>query len=170
MPFVNGLDIHGVETEDASFHSDGKAHSPGPIDGRQSTTQQPSNGENRTVALKNLPERATHLDIVASIRGGALVDVFLRSRERMASATFADARAASDFLSYAKGRNVYILGKLVLTATSFPRFIVVYCSSLFSLRLMLHGVNDSTMSRRIWRLSLSMERPAISSSAVSTRT
>jgi hypothetical protein len=39
----------------------------------------------RTVLLANLPERTTHADIAEVIRGGMILDIFLRSHDRAAS-------------------------------------------------------------------------------------
>ncbi|OAX82775.1 hypothetical protein ACJ72_02879 [Emergomyces africanus] len=85
--------------------------------------QQHSNcTENRTILLKGLPERTAHRDIVAAIRGGALVDVFLRPRERQASVSFADGKAAQQFLGFAKRQDLYILDKLIEVTWSERQF------------------------------------------------
>ena len=103
------------ETDDTSYPSDEKGGPPlTSRDGRAAIASHNKGSEYHTVSLKNLPERATHRDIVEAVRGGALVDVFLRARERTASITFADAKAAHEYLAYAKRWNVYVLGKPVL--------------------------------------------------------
>ncbi|EEH04479.1 conserved hypothetical protein [Histoplasma capsulatum G186AR] len=85
--------------------------------------QQPST-ENRTLLLKGLPERATHRDVVSVIRGGALVDVFLRPRERQASVSFAEGRAAQEFLAFTKRQDLFILDKLIEVTWSDRQFFL----------------------------------------------
>lgn len=101
-------------TDNTSYPSDGKEEYSASGDKRDSAGSHVSKSEYHTVALKNLPERATHRDIAEAVRGGALVDIFLRTRDRTASVTFVDAKAANEYLMYAKRRNVYVLGKPVL--------------------------------------------------------
>ncbi|KAM5491055.1 hypothetical protein MaudMau93_002075 [Microsporum audouinii] len=102
--------------DDDSLPSDDRLelpiHGEGPAT-HDSPKQSVNGGENRTVAIKNVPERATHRDITAAVRGGALVDVFLRSRDHMASVSFADTKAAQDFYNYAKRCNLCILDRPV---------------------------------------------------------
>ncbi|EEH19699.2 hypothetical protein PABG_01958 [Paracoccidioides brasiliensis Pb03] len=93
------------EKEDMSFYCNSQT--------RQDRQQQANCTENRTILLKGLSEKTTHRDIVAAVRGGALVDVFLRPRERQASISFAEGKSAQEFLSYAKRQDLYILGKLI---------------------------------------------------------
>jgi hypothetical protein len=102
------------ETDDTSFPSDEKEGSP--ISGNGASRSERPQGnysENRTVVLKGLSERTAHRDIVAVVRGGALLDIFLRSRDRMASISFASGKAAQEFLTYARRNDIYILDKLV---------------------------------------------------------
>ncbi|OJD17034.1 hypothetical protein AJ78_02829 [Emergomyces pasteurianus Ep9510] len=89
---------------------------------RQDRQQHSNCTENRTILLKGLPERTAHRDIVAAIRGGALVDVFLRPRERQASVSFADGKAAQEFLAFAKRQDLYILDKLIEVTWSERQF------------------------------------------------
>ncbi|KAK2737369.1 hypothetical protein FQN57_007548 [Myotisia sp. PD_48] len=103
------------DNDNDSLPSDDKLDSlfPGDAgDGPSTTTsssKQRSSGENRTITFKNVPERATHRDVAAVVRGGALVDLFLRSRDRVASVSFAETKAAQDFFTYAKRVTIYIL-------------------------------------------------------------
>ncbi|KAF3491095.1 uncharacterized protein GIQ15_00612 [Arthroderma uncinatum] len=101
--------------DDDSFPSDDRLESPiGDGPSAPASSRHGVNGtENRTVAIKNVPERATHRDITAVVRGGALVDVFLRSRDHMASVSFADTKAAQEFYTYAKRCNLCILDRPV---------------------------------------------------------
>lgn len=67
----------------------------------------------RTIILANLPEIATHEDITDAVRGGLLLDVYLRSNDRTASVSFLEESAAHEFYSYVKRYDLYIRGKRV---------------------------------------------------------
>lgn len=75
--------------------------------------QQYARAEQRTVLVKNLSDRTTHKDIVDIIRGGAVLDIFLRSTERSASVSFIEGAAAQDFMNYVRRNDIYIHGKRV---------------------------------------------------------
>ena len=66
--------------------------------------------DQRTVLISNLPERSTHKDLTGIIRGGRLLDIFLRS-DRTATVSFVE--GAADFLAYAKRTDVYLHMKRV---------------------------------------------------------
>lgn len=70
--------------------------------------------EQRTIVAKNISDRVTHKDIVDIIRGGAVLDIFLRANERSASISFVEGAAAQEFLNYAKRNDIYIHGKRVI--------------------------------------------------------
>lgn len=69
--------------------------------------------DQRTILLQNLPDLVTHKDIVDIVRGGLLLDVYLRTQDRSASVSFVDGTAAQAFLSYAKRNGVYVRGRRV---------------------------------------------------------
>lgn len=69
----------------------------------------------RTIQLSNLPEATTHADVTDAVKGGMLLDIFLRSQDRAASISFLDENAANDFFRYAKRNDLYIRGKRVST-------------------------------------------------------
>jgi len=69
--------------------------------------------EQRTLLIKNLSDRVTHKDIVDVVRGGALLDIYLRSNDKSASVSFVEGAAALAFLAYAKRNDIYIHGKRV---------------------------------------------------------
>ena len=69
--------------------------------------------EQRTIIARNLSERATHSDIVNFIRGGLLLDVYIRVNERSASISFVEGSAAQSFMSYVKRNDIYVYGKRV---------------------------------------------------------
>lgn len=69
--------------------------------------------EQRTLVAKNLSDRATHKDIVDVVRGGTVLDIFIRANERSASISFVEGKDAQDFMSYVKRNDIYVLGKRV---------------------------------------------------------
>ena len=69
--------------------------------------------ESRTIVLRNLSDRVGHKDLVDCIRGGAVLDIFLRSNDRSASISFVEGSAAQAFLNYAKRNDIYLHGKRV---------------------------------------------------------
>jgi len=79
----------------------------------RSEKQHYGRNEQRTVVIKNLSDRTTHKDLAEVIRGGALLDIYLRSHDRIASVSFLEGAAAQDFVNYAKRNDIYINGKRV---------------------------------------------------------
>ena len=75
------------------------------------TQQARSNKARYTLMLSNLPSDVTHKDVTNIVRGGRLIDVWLRKGEQKAVVTFAE--GAADFLSHAKRNGVYIGPKRV---------------------------------------------------------
>jgi hypothetical protein len=67
----------------------------------------------RTVLLVSLPEGTTHSDIVAAVRGGMLLDIYLRTHDRTASVSFLEEGAAQEFFRHVKRHDLYIRGKRV---------------------------------------------------------
>lgn len=67
----------------------------------------------RTVLLRGLPERVTHKDLVGAVKGGALLHIYLRARERMASISFVEETNAQDFMQHVKHHGVYVAGRRV---------------------------------------------------------
>jgi hypothetical protein len=67
----------------------------------------------RTVLLSNLPEGVTHADIVDNVRGGMLLDIFLRAHDRAASVSFLEEVHAQEFYRHVKRHDLYIRGKRV---------------------------------------------------------
>jgi hypothetical protein len=68
--------------------------------------------DQRTVLIANLPERTTHKDLAGIIRGGRLLDLFVRN-DRTATVSFVE--GAADFLTYAKRTDIYLHTKRVST-------------------------------------------------------
>ena len=67
----------------------------------------------RTVSMRNLPDRVTHEDVTDAVRGGALLHVYLRPRDHFADVSFVDESAAHDFLQYSRTYGLYVAGKRV---------------------------------------------------------
>lgn len=114
MRDVSALSDHrpSFGEDDTSFHSDPDREDqclPEP----RNDKQQYARAEQRTIVLKNLSERITHKDIVDIIRGGALLDIYLRANERTASVSFVEGAAAQNFMNYARRNDIYIHGKRV---------------------------------------------------------
>ncbi len=67
----------------------------------------------RTIQLLNLPEGTTHADIVAVVRGGILLDIFLRTAERSATVSFLLAPEARAFFDHVRRHGLEIKHKRV---------------------------------------------------------
>lgn len=98
--------------DDGSFPSDPeKEEQQSPV--VKTEKQQYARAEQRTILAKNLADRTTHKDIVENVRGGAILDIFLRVNDRSASISFVEGSAAQSFMNYAKRNDIYIHGKRV---------------------------------------------------------
>ncbi|KAF1932994.1 uncharacterized protein M421DRAFT_1566 [Didymella exigua CBS 183.55] len=64
--------------------------------------------DRRTILITNLTERTTHKDIAGVIRGGRLLDIFIRN-DRSATVSFVE--GAADFLAYIKRNDIYLHAK-----------------------------------------------------------
>ncbi|KAK3340092.1 hypothetical protein B0H65DRAFT_431653 [Neurospora tetraspora] len=67
----------------------------------------------RTVQLCNLSESTTHADITNAVRGGMLLDVFLRTHDRSATVSFLHAADARKFFEHVRKNDLYIKNKRV---------------------------------------------------------
>lgn len=72
----------------------------------------------RTILLCNLAEGVTHANITAAIRGGQLLDVYLRHRDRFASVSFVYGEDAKAFYARARHYDLYIKNKRVRPSTT----------------------------------------------------
>ena len=75
--------------------------------------QQYARAEQRSIVAQNLSDRTTHKDLLQVIRGGTVLDIFLRNNERSASISFVEGSAAQDFMNYVRRSDIYIHGKRV---------------------------------------------------------
>jgi hypothetical protein len=69
----------------------------------------------RTVLLSNLPEGTTHADITDAVRGGLLLDIFLRPHDRAVALSFLHAADARAFFDHVRKNDLYIKNKRVRT-------------------------------------------------------
>ncbi|KAL2018919.1 hypothetical protein VTK56DRAFT_10286 [Thermocarpiscus australiensis] len=67
----------------------------------------------RTIYLGNLAEGTTHADITNAVRGGMLLDVFLRSHDRSATVSFLHSADARRFYDHVRRHDLYIKNKRV---------------------------------------------------------
>ena len=75
--------------------------------------QQYAKNSQRTIQLSNLPEAATHAEVANVIKGGMLLDIYLRSNDRVAAISFLEEERAKAFFHYVKRNDLYIRGKRV---------------------------------------------------------
>ena len=69
--------------------------------------QQPKTSKSKhTLLLSNLPQDVTHWDVTRHVRGGRLIDIWIKRNEQKATVTFAE--GAADFMSFARRQGVYI--------------------------------------------------------------
>ncbi|PYH89132.1 hypothetical protein BO71DRAFT_435078 [Aspergillus ellipticus CBS 707.79] len=114
----------------------------------RSAGSSPAPGDQRTVMIRNLPDRVTHKDIVAAVRGGALLHIYLRARERIASVSFVEEAAARDFLQHTKNYGLYVAGKRVEVSWNdrqfyLPPYVRVKINNGASRNLVLYNVHPN---------------------------
>ncbi|KAL4871900.1 hypothetical protein BDV12DRAFT_194039 [Aspergillus spectabilis] len=81
-------------------------------DSSRSTSTSPQ-AEQRTILIRGLPDKATHRDLVEAVRGGAILHIYLWTRDHTASVSFVEESAAQDFLDHAKAYGFYVAEKRV---------------------------------------------------------
>ncbi len=69
--------------------------------------------EQRTIVAKNLHERTIYKDLTDIIRGGLLLDIWLKSNEKTAFVSFVEGQHALNFMNYVKRNDIIIKGKRV---------------------------------------------------------
>lgn len=111
-------DAEGELDED---EGDGDSADESPVDGvvganyvqYQGQRQQFDRQCTRTIQFTNLPDSVTHGDITAAVRGGMLLDVFVRPNERTATVSFLHAADARKFFEHVRKNDLYIKNKRV---------------------------------------------------------
>lgn len=67
----------------------------------------------RSLLFGSLAEGTTHLDVTEAIRGGQLLDIYMRANERMAAVSFVHAADAQAFFEHVRRHDLYIRNKRV---------------------------------------------------------
>lgn len=75
--------------------------------------------EQRTLQFSNLPERTTHAELTSIVKGGILLDIYVRN-DRTATVSFVS--GAKEYLNYAKKTDVYLRTKRVEVSWSDRQF------------------------------------------------
>ncbi|KAK3333803.1 hypothetical protein B0T19DRAFT_440531 [Cercophora scortea] len=133
----NGYHSHGpryqapeanLEADDDEVSCDGDSPDEVPAGATyvkpQSQRQQYDRVCTRTIQLLNLGEGTTHADITNAVRGGMLLDVFLRSHERSATVSFLHAVDARKFFDHVRRHDLYIKNKRIDIKWSDRQFIL----------------------------------------------
>lgn len=111
---VNGTgDAHYRGTEDSGDESDGTTRQ----DAREfrggGNEYNGQTGGNRTLFFTRLPEKATYASFLEVVRGGAVVDAWMKPSDRCASVSFLQPQSAEAFYRYAKKNDLYVDGRRV---------------------------------------------------------
>ncbi|PYI30150.1 hypothetical protein BP00DRAFT_426736 [Aspergillus indologenus CBS 114.80] len=115
-------DDHDDATSVDSPTSDGKAEDHEGSSRSEESAATPT--DQRTVMIRNLPDRVTYKDVVDAVKSGALVHVYLRARERIASVSFVEEAAARSFLQHSNTHGLSVAGKRVETQWNDRQFYV----------------------------------------------
>ncbi|TGO66345.1 hypothetical protein BOTNAR_0063g00270 [Botryotinia narcissicola] len=81
----------------------------------QTKSQRPSYEKfaKRTIQLYNLPDGTTHADVCGAVRGGMLLDMYLRTYDHTAMVSFLEQAQANEFFRHVKRNDLYIRSKRV---------------------------------------------------------
>jgi hypothetical protein len=71
------------------------------------------NHEDRSIVVRGLPQQTCLADVVKVIRGGVVLNMYLRPRDRTAHIAFVDPIAAEKFIIHSKRSDIYVKGKRV---------------------------------------------------------
>ncbi|KAH6627630.1 hypothetical protein F5144DRAFT_279734 [Chaetomium tenue] len=78
----------------------------------------------RTLQLSHLAEGTTHADIANAVRGGMLVDIFLRSHDRCATVSFLRSVDAKEFYDHVRRHDLYIRNKRIEVKWNDRQFVL----------------------------------------------
>lgn len=78
----------------------------------------------RSILIQNLPDGTIHADVTAVVRGGQILDVYLRTHDRSAQVSFLHAADAQRFLDHARRRDLYIRQKRVEVRWAERQFVL----------------------------------------------
>ena len=69
--------------------------------------------DHRSLVIRGISKRTTLADVTKAVRGGQVLNVYLRPHEREAHVSFVDPHAAEKFLIYSKRQDLYVRSKRV---------------------------------------------------------
>ncbi|KAF4976810.1 hypothetical protein FDECE_18430 [Fusarium decemcellulare] len=78
----------------------------------------------RSVQLVNLAAGVTHGNIAAAVRGGMILDIYLRAKEHTATVSFAYEEDAAAFLDHSREHGLYVKNSQALVKWSDQQFIL----------------------------------------------
>jgi len=78
----------------------------------------------RTLQLANLADGTTHADIANAVRGGILLDIFLRNHDRSATVSFLKSEDARKFYDHVRRHDLYIRNKRVEVKWNDRQFVL----------------------------------------------
>ena len=81
-----------------------------------------TNHDDRSLVLKGISPFTTLADVLAEIRGGAVLNVYLRPQERTAHVAFVEPIAAEKFLIHSRRTDIYVRGKRVCASQWTQKF------------------------------------------------
>lgn len=109
---LDNADQHELDDDLASIGDPfAELDNEGPWHALEKQHQRREQRNDHTLLFSSLPEEATHKDVTSLIKGGRLIQIWLRENERSAAVTFAEGAAA--FLAYSRRNPLYIKGKRV---------------------------------------------------------
>ncbi|KAK0711566.1 hypothetical protein B0H67DRAFT_602335 [Lasiosphaeris hirsuta] len=130
--YCNGNSQGWANDDGEEYEEDGSCDADSPIEGPvganyvkpQAQRRQFDRQCTRTVQLSNLPEGCIHADIANVVRGGMLLDIFLRAHERSGTVSFLHAVEARRFFDHVRKHDLYIKNKRVDIKWSDRQFIL----------------------------------------------
>ncbi|KAI9792256.1 MAG: hypothetical protein M1835_007974 [Candelina submexicana] len=151
---VHGGRQQSFSPDDAFSPLDGSEHYLNGVTISRPEKQQIPRNDQRTVLMTNLSDRAIHKDVIKVIRGGALLDIFLRTNDRSASISFVDGVAAQEFINYVKRNDIYIHGKRVEVRWNdrqfnLPNHVAGKIGIGATRNLVLRNINDKVTDARL---------------------
>ncbi|KAL7275459.1 hypothetical protein RUND412_001587 [Rhizina undulata] len=72
-----------------------------------------ASARNRTIFFTNLSDKTTYASLLEAVRGGAVVDAWMKPSDHCASISFVEPEAAEAFYRYAKKNDIYIDGRRI---------------------------------------------------------
>jgi hypothetical protein len=80
---------------------------------REQPQPEPAFDAMRTICISNLAPDTTHSDITSVIRGGLILDLYVRYRENWAAVSFYSEHDARAFFDYVQKHGLYVKQKQV---------------------------------------------------------